>query len=141
MRLDWDAYWMSMTLVVASRATCPRLSCGCVIVKDNEVLSMGYNGAARNQAQCDQVGCYMKNGHCVRTIHAETNALLRADWTKLDGAYMYLTGYPCLNCAKLIANTKIARLFYGPTYHVNLFAASILDHLDPVELQMPPEPV
>lgn len=77
-RLDWDIYFMTIAQVVASRSTCPRASVGAVIVKDNRILSTGYNGAPSGEPHCLEVGCLMINDHCERTIHAETNAVVQA---------------------------------------------------------------
>ena len=75
-RLSWDDYFYQIAKTVASRATCPRATCGAVIVShDNRILATGYNGAKSGKPHCIDVGCHMHNDHCVRSNHAEINAL------------------------------------------------------------------
>jgi hypothetical protein len=78
MRPTWDEYFMSIAKLAASRSTCPRASVGVVIVKDNRILSTGYNGSPSGEPHCTEIGCLMINNHCERTIHAETNAVVQA---------------------------------------------------------------
>ncbi len=77
-RPNWDQYFLSIAEKVASRSTCPRASVGAVIVRDNRILSTGYNGSLPSEPHCTEVGCLMINSHCERTIHAETNAVVQA---------------------------------------------------------------
>lgn len=77
-RPDWNTYFINIAKEVAKRSTCPRASVGAVIVKDNRILSTGYNGAPPGEPHCTDVGCLMENNHCERTIHAETNAVAQA---------------------------------------------------------------
>lgn len=108
MRPNWDEYFLNIAKEVASRSTCPRASVGAVIVKDNRILSTGYNGAPPGEPHCTDVGCDMVNGHCERTIHAETNAVVQAArfGTPVDGATLYIwsirhnTGKPVESCVK-----------------------------------------
>jgi dCMP deaminase len=118
MRADWDAYFMEIAHVVASRATCDRKHVGAVLVRDRMILSTGYNGSIRGMPHCDEVGHLMENGHCVATIHAETNAVLQAarNGVRIDGAHLYTTASPCWPCFKLIANAGIRRIVYGEFY-------------------------
>jgi len=92
MRPDWDTYFMQIAKVVASRSTCPRASVGAVIVKDNRILSTGYNGAPSGELHCITVGCLIINNHCERTIHAETNAVVQAAkfGTSVNGSTLYM---------------------------------------------------
>lgn len=91
-RPNWDQYFMNITREVAARATCPRASVGAVVVKDNRILSTGYNGAPPGKPHCIDIGCQIVDDHCDRTIHAETNAVTQAArfGTSLDGATMYM---------------------------------------------------
>ena len=77
-RLSWDDYFLNIAKEVATRSTCPRASVGAVIVRDNRILSTGYNGAAPGEPHCMDVGCLMEDNHCQRAIHAETNAVAQA---------------------------------------------------------------
>jgi dCMP deaminase len=115
-RLPTDDYFMSIAYKVAGRSTCDRAHVGAVIVRDdNTICSTGYNGAPRKQAHCDDVGHIMENGHCVRALHAEGNAL---DWAyeRLDRYTLYTTHFPCWHCAQRIVNRGIVRVVYGQEY-------------------------
>ncbi len=117
-RVSWERYFMNLALQAATRSTCPRKHVGAVIVRDRTVLSTGYNGSLRGAPHCDEVGCLMENGHCVRTVHAEANAIIQAarNGIRLDGAEIYVTASPCFNCFKLIVNAGIRRIYYGEFY-------------------------
>lgn len=122
MRKDWHEYFFDLAHLAASRATCPRLAVGAVVVKENRVVSMGYNGSPKGLPHCTEVGCLMEGGGCVRTTHAEANALLGVDRNTLYDAVMYCTNEPCPNCAKLIANSTIKALYYDEPYRANASA-------------------
>src|SRR5690606_5886840 len=77
-RPTWDEYFMTMAHFVATRATCTRRQVGAVIVRDKRILTTGYNGSPPGLPHCSDVGCWIVDGHCVRTIHAEQNALVQA---------------------------------------------------------------
>jgi dCMP deaminase len=117
-RLSWDAYFMSIAQVVASRSTCPRKFVGAVVVRDKTILSTGYNGSIRSMPHCTEVGHMMENDHCVATIHAEANAIIQAakNGVMIDGATIYVTASPCWSCFKTIANAGIRRIVYGEFY-------------------------
>lgn len=117
-RLSWDEYFMSIASVVSQRSTCPRKFVGAVIVKNNTILSTGYNGSLRGAPHCTDVGCMMENDHCVATIHAEANAIIHAarHGVATDGASIYVTASPCWNCFKMIVNAGINRICYGEFY-------------------------
>jgi len=117
-RVSWDRYFMNLAVQAATRSTCPRKHVGAVIVREKAVLATGYNGSLRGLPHCTEVGCLMENGHCVRTVHAEANAILQAAryGASLDGAHIYVTASPCWNCFKLIANAGLARIYFGEFY-------------------------
>lgn len=117
-RRDWHSYFMHIATAVASRSTCDRKNVGALIVREKNILSTGYNGSIRSQPHCDDVGHDMINGHCVRTIHAEANAIIQAarHGANINGADIYTTASPCWECFKLIANSGIKRIFYGEFY-------------------------
>lgn len=117
-RVGWDEYFMNVARVVATRGTCDRKHVGAVIVRDRVILSTGYNGSIRGLPHCDEIGHDMVNGHCVRTIHAETNALVQAarNGVAVDGAEIYITASPCWECFKLLANAGIKKIVYGEFY-------------------------
>lgn len=109
---------MNLAVQAATRSTCPRKAVGAVIVRDRAVLATGYNGSIRGLPHCTEVGCLMVNGHCVRTVHAEANAILQAakHGVRLEGAEIYVTASPCWDCFKLVANAGINRVLYGELY-------------------------
>ncbi len=117
-RVSWDEYFMNIARSVATRSTCPRKFVGSVIVRDRTILSTGYNGSIRGTPHCDEVGHMMEDGHCVRTIHAEINAIIQAakNGTAIAGAAIYVTASPCWNCFKAIANAGIVRVVFGEFY-------------------------
>lgn len=117
-RPSWDEYFMSITKLVATRATCPRLRVGAIIVKDKRILTTGYNGSLQGLPHCDEIGCLVIKGHCRRTIHAELNAILQATSTgvKINGADMYCLYFPCLECIKEIIRVGIKKVIYKKDY-------------------------
>ncbi|GAB6159039.1 cytidine/deoxycytidylate deaminase family protein [Desulfotomaculum varum] len=126
MRPSWDEYFMQITRVVATRSTCLRRQVGAVIVKDNRILTTGYNGAPAGLAHCLEIGCLREQMHIpsgqrhelCRGLHAEQNALLQAavHGIALAGATIYVTCQPCVMCAKMIVNAKLARVVMAGEY-------------------------
>ncbi|MGD1148442.1 MAG: cytidine/deoxycytidylate deaminase family protein [Thermoanaerobaculaceae bacterium] len=117
-RVSWDRYFMNLAVEAATRSTCPRKSVGAIVVRDKAILATGYNGSIRGLEHCTEIGCLMDGGHCVRTVHAEANAILQAarHGVSIDKAHIYVTASPCWDCFKLIANAGIARVLYGEFY-------------------------
>jgi len=109
---------MKIAEQVATRSTCNRKHVGAVIVRDRTILSTGYNGSLRGAPHCIDVGCEMENAHCVRTVHAEANAVAQAarNGVKIDGGEAYITASPCLTCFKLLANSGITTIYYNEFY-------------------------
>ena len=109
---------MNIAHEVATRSTCDRKHVGAVIVREKTILSTGYNGSVRGMHHCDDIGHEMKNGHCVRTIHAEANAVVQAarNGVRIDKAEIYVTASPCYDCFKMIANAGISSIYYGEFY-------------------------
>lgn len=114
-RPTWDRYFSNIAKEVATRATCPRASVGVVVVKDHRILSTGYNGAPSGEPHCLDVGCLILtvNGHCERTIHAETNAVVQAArfGMSVNGATLYYwdsRGRPANSCIKCFQVMKAA---------------------------------
>lgn len=109
---------MNVATVVATRATCDRKHVGAVIVRDQRILATGYNGSIRGLPHCDEAGHMMEDGHCVRTVHAEANAIVQAarNGVAIEGAHIYVTASPCWSCFRLIANAGIVKVFYGEFY-------------------------
>jgi dCMP deaminase len=117
-RQSWNEYFMNIARMVASRSTCDRKFVGAVLVKDNAILSTGYNGSMSGAPHCSDVGCMIENNHCVATIHAEQNAIIHAarHGIPLEGATIYVTASPCWLCFKMIVNAGIKKIFYGEFY-------------------------
>lgn len=116
MRKNWDEYFMDIAFKVKERSTCPRLSVGAVVVKDNRIKGTGYNGSPSGMAHCDEVGCLMHDNHCKRAIHAEVNAILECSPEERKNATIYVTAQPCAECAKIIINSGINRVVYAQEY-------------------------
>ncbi len=117
-RVSWHEYFMNIAEQVATRSTCSRKHVGAVIVRDKTILSTGYNGSLRGAPHCDEVGHDIENDHCVRTVHAESNAVAQAakHGIQIDQSEIYVTASPCLTCFKLIANSGITKIYYKEFY-------------------------
>lgn len=128
-RPSFDQMYMAIAEIVALRSTCLRGQVGAVITKDTRVVSIGYNGAPSKIGQCDQYGCIVdsEKGGCIRTIHAEQNAIAYASRVgiPLENATLYVTISPCIDCAKLIIASGIKRLVYLQEYR-NSYALEYL---------------
>lgn len=116
MRKDWDTYFMDIAYQVKERSTCPRLHVGALIVKDKRIKGTGYNGSPAGLPHCDEEGCFLIDGHCKRTIHAEINCLLETSPEERKGATLYVTHQPCPDCQKLIITSGIKKVVYGESY-------------------------
>jgi dCMP deaminase len=127
-KVNWDDYFFGIMEAVAVRATCDRGKSGCVITKDNRIMVTGYVGAISGFPSCDEVGHDLEkvthsdgtiSEHCVRSIHAEQNALCQAAMTNISvaGGTLYCTMTPCRRCAMLIAQSKIVRVVCLKKYH------------------------
>jgi len=131
-RPSWDEYFMNLAHLAATRSTCnrgvpvkyakDRKGVGAVIAGDKVTLATGYNGSARGLDHCDEVGHEIVEGHCIRTVHAEANAVASAAkrGVAIDGATVYSTASPCYDCFKLLINCGVKRVvcgsFYGSRY-------------------------
>ncbi len=119
-RLTWDQYFLQMTFLVAQRSTCLRHHIGALTVRNNRVVTTGYNGAVRGSEHCLEIGCLKDelgiksgDGHSLcRAVHAEENAILQASRSgaNVEGATMYCTHTPCVLCAKAIIQAGIVRI-------------------------------
>ena len=116
MRKSWDQYWFDLVAAAAGRGTCPRRQVGALLVKSNNLLATGYNGSPAGHPQGDEVGCDIEHDHCVRTIHAEINVLIRSTPEQQSGATLYVTDFPCFRCSQAIANTGIKQVKYLRDY-------------------------
>jgi len=117
-RPGWDQYFMEIAHTVATRATCPRLAVGAVLVREHRILTTGYNGAPHGVAHCTESGCIMVNDHCVRATHAEANAIVQGalHGVSVAGSTAYCTHQPCVNCTKLLISAGIVKIVYDVPY-------------------------
>lgn len=118
-RPSWDDYFMAIARIVGTRSTCDRLESGAVLVKNKRIISTGYNGSPQGLPHCDDVGHLMEEGHCVRTIHGEHNAILQAASTpgaSTEGSTMYTKYTPCIHCAKYVVAAGVQRVMVGKVY-------------------------
>lgn len=127
-RPSWDDYFISMVDEIAKRATCDRGKSGALIVKEKRILCTGYVGSPPGFPHCDEAGHLLKKvidedgtvrQHCVRTIHAEQNAISQAAryGIPLDGSTLYCTMEPCRVCAMLIISVGIKKVIVKRRYH------------------------
>lgn len=121
-RPSWDEYFLKVAMLVSERATCPRMHCGCVLVKEKQILSTGYNGSIPGDGHCEDDGCLIVDNHCVRTIHAEMNAILQCSshGISTQGAAAYITNMPCTNCSKALITAGIKEIVIFSDYHDTL---------------------
>ena len=117
-RVNWKTYFMNIAKEVSTRSTCDRKHVGAVIVRDKTILSTGYNGSIKGLKHCDEIGHEMVDGHCVRTTHAEANAIVQSakNGVSINNSEIYVTASPCYNCFKLIANSGIKTIYYDEFY-------------------------
>ncbi len=124
----WDQYFIEVAKVVASRSTCDRAQVGCVIVRDRRILTTGYNGSPAGLPHCTEIGHLIADGHCIRTLHAEHNAVIQAALHGISTreAELYVTHQPCYNCAKMIINAGIRKVVHGGVY-IDQASLALLD--------------
>ncbi|KRK37829.1 deoxycytidylate deaminase [Levilactobacillus parabrevis ATCC 53295] len=127
-RIPWDQYFMLQALVISTRSTCNRLSVGATLVRDKRIIAAGYNGSVSGDDHCLDEGCYLVDGHCVRTIHAEMNAILQCAkfGEATDGAEIYVTDFPCLQCTKMLLQAGIKKITYMRNYHNDPYAQKLI---------------
>ena len=135
-RIPWNQYFMAQAVLLSLRSTCTRLEVGATLVKDRRIIAGGYNGAVSGDNHCIDHGCYVVDGHCIRTIHAEMNALLQCAKLGIstDGAEIYVTHFPCLHCTKAILQAGIKKIYYLHDYHNYPYAIELIQKLG-VEIQ------
>ena len=123
-RVSWEEYFMNIAREVATRSTCA----------GKTILATGYNGSIRGLAHCDEAGHEMENTHCIRTIHAEANAIVQSarHGVRLEDSEIFITASPCYDCFKLIANAGINKIYFGEFYREQ----RILDHAKELNIQL-----
>ena len=126
-RITWDQFFMAQCHLLAVRSTCTRLAVGATIVRDNRIVAGGYNGSISGGDHCIDHGCYVVDNHCIRTIHAEMNALLQCSkyGIPVAGSTLYVTHFPCLQCSKAIIQAGIRQVIYSTDYRNNDYAIKL----------------
>ncbi len=135
MRKDWDTYFMDIAFMARERSTCPRLHVGAVIVKNKQIKSTGYNGSPKGLPHCDEDGCFMVDDHCRRTIHAEINAITNASPEEREGATLYVTHQPCIECQKVIISSGITRVVFAKGYMPEWDWLKLAKHIETEQLK------
>ncbi|HET7658489.1 MAG TPA: ComE operon protein 2 [Bacillales bacterium] len=128
-RIEWDQYFMAQSHLLATRSTCTRLAVGATIVRDKRIIAGGYNGSISGGVHCADEGCYVIDGHCVRTIHAEMNAILQCAkfGVSTAEAELYVTHFPCLPCCKAIIQSGIKTVYYASDYKNHPYAVELYE--------------
>lgn len=137
-RPSWDEYFMSVALLIATRSACERLHVGCVLVSGGDqrhrIIAAGYNGFLPGAPHLSRV----RDGHEQGTVHAEQNALADAArrGVAVDGATAYITHYPCINCAKILAAAGITQIKYHFDYRNDPLVADLLNEVGGQVIQL-----
>jgi dCMP deaminase len=122
-RLNWDEYFMSIAFLASMRSPCDRLHVGAVIVKNNRIISMGYNGFISGAPHISRI----RDNHEQSIIHSEVNAIVDCArrGVSLEDATIYVTHYPCINCFRSIAGSGIRNIIYSNDYRNDPFVFEI----------------
>jgi|TARA_B110000208_G_scaffold122331_1_gene149253 dCMP deaminase len=125
-RLSWDEYFISLTLLLASRSPSQRLKVGSVIVKNNRIISAGYNGFPPSTPH----ESVMQNGHEINTVHSEINAICDAAkrGVSIEDGTIYINYFPCIHCTKSIIASGIKHVIYYKDYHNNELVFTLFKH-------------
>jgi dCMP deaminase len=118
-RIDWDDYFISTALLISCRSSCNRLHVGCILVKNNRIISSGYNGFLPNSNHISIIKTEGSNNHEQATVHAECNAIAdcAARGVSTIGTIAYITHYPCINCFKILVAAGIREIKYLHNYN------------------------
>lgn len=118
-RPSWHRYFISIAHAAATRGTCTRLQVGCVLVRNRQIIGTGFNGSLPGDEHCTDIGCLIGPvGGCIRTMHAEANAITLAArcGTQVLGCDAFLTDSPCLACARLLVMAGVRSVYYDREY-------------------------
>jgi dCMP deaminase len=128
-RPSWDDYFMATAVLLSTRSPCERLHVGCLLVsggdRSNRIIAAGYNGYLPGSPHVSRV----RDGHEQATVHAEQNAVADAArrGASLEGCVVYVTHYPCINCAKILSAAGIAEVRYREDYHNDEIVAALME--------------
>lgn len=139
-RLTWDQYFMLNAHLISMRSTCNRLNVGSVLVKNNRIISTGYNGGISGDDHCLDAGCYVVDNHCLRCLHAEENAILQCalEGVSTKGSQIYVTHFPCIHCMKKILQAGITKIYYTHDYKNHEYCYHLLriSNVEAIKLEM-----
>ena len=123
-RPSWDEYFMTMAYLISKRSTCNKLQVGCVIIKNNRVISTGYNGNIANTEHISIV----RDNHEMATLHAEMNAVCDSSkrGVSILDSVVYVSHFPCLNCTKILIAAGVKEIIYGEDYSNDEIAYTLL---------------
>jgi dCMP deaminase len=127
-RPSWDEYFMATAMLISTRSPCERLHVGCVLVsggdRKNRIVAAGYNGFLPGTPHVSRV----REGHEQATVHAEQNAIADAArrGSPVEGCIAYVTHFPCINCAKILASSGIGEIRYRRDYNNDPLVAPLL---------------
>lgn len=121
MKKRYKDYYKKLVTDLATISSCDRLHVGCIIIKNNIIVSTGINGSPSKEKHCDTIGHLIRNGHCIRTIHAEANAIINAAklGVSIENCEMICSHLSCIECRKLIINSGIKKVYYFNDYNRN----------------------
>lgn len=138
-RISWDQYFIAQAAILSTRSTCTRLHVGAIIVQNNRIIASGYNGSVSGTPHCTEVGDLIVDGHCVRAVHAEQNALMQAAQMgiRVDGSEVYVTDVPCVHCTKLLLQAGIKKINFMRNYRNDPFAMALLEEKQVLLQQVP----
>ncbi|MCK8617816.1 cytidine/deoxycytidylate deaminase family protein [Fructobacillus sp. M158] len=141
-RISWDQYFIAQSAILSTRSTCTRRHVGAILVKDHRIIASGYNGAVSGTPHCTEVGDYIVDGHCIRAVHAEQNALMQAAsmGIPVEGSSLYVTDVPCVFCTKLLLQAGIQKIHFMRDYRNDDFAEKLLKEKEVPLIQVPFEP-
>lgn len=122
---DKDKWFLEICIKISERGTCPRKQVGAITVLKDKIIGTGFNGSPKGIKHCNEVGCEMLHGHCIRSVHAEVNSILYSK-QDIEGATLYANLEPCLNCVKFAINAGITRVIYLTEYGADDFKYEIL---------------
>ncbi|MGM0606844.1 MAG: deoxycytidylate deaminase [Candidatus Muiribacteriota bacterium] len=144
MRPDWKDYFMQISELVSTRSTCIRRKVGAVIVKNNRILTTGYNGVPSKLMHCDEIGCLRdkmsipsgQRQELCRGLHAEQNGIIQAaaNGIMIQDSILFCTHQPCITCAKMIINSGITKVYIKRSYPDELAAEILKEANVPVEV-------
>lgn len=127
-RIEWNEYFMLISIISSKRSSCSRLQVGCVIVRNNRIISMGYNGHLPKASHISII----ENNHEICTVHAEQNAICDASnrGVSINNSSIYITHYPCINCLKMLISSGIKDIYYLNDYKNNKHIYKLIEGLD-----------